>query len=221
MADAENTEIAEVENETQWRSQLDIFGYDPDMDFRKLALEAQYHSRGFRLIEKDALIGVPFVIIGLVYRDGFPRNGKAGDYVSVEAVTADARTMETPVVRAQMGREPTVFGNEPVVFNDSSTGVRRQVTELLHSSGIINVGAKADIELDAYRKARTLDEAQRAAALNPFDRSYQFWKDGEERATSGIRNDGSQSAFSYLANRGLRKSDYESPFGPATTYYLG
>src|SRR5215472_677792 len=157
MPDTENTEVAEVENATSQRTQMDVFGYNADMDFRKLALEAQYHSKGFRLVEKADLIGVPFVIIGLTYREGFPRNGAVGDYVSVEVVTADAETMQTPPVLAQIGREPTVFGNEPVVFNDSSTGIRRQLTELLANSGVIDVGKPRGDE-------------------NPYDKPYQFWK---------------------------------------------
>lgn len=203
MADSDKGAEVEVpESATAQRTYLDVFGYNADMDFRKLALEAQYHAKGFRLVSKEQLIGVPHVIIGVTYREGFPRKGAVGDYVSIEAVVADKDTLATPPVESQLQGDLEVYGNEPVVYNDSGTGVRRTLTELLHNSGLIDVGkAKAD--------------------ENPFDKAYQFWARGEEAATGGIRVDGNGERFRYLAFRGLRRSDYESPFGPATTYYLG
>jgi len=106
-------------------------GYDPDLDFRKLALESKYFTRGFRLLGKDALIGVPHIVIGVTYREGFPREGKAGDYVSVEAVVADAKTLASNPIKHQLPMPPdqlSVYPNECVVYNDSGTGVRRYLT---------------------------------------------------------------------------------------------
>ena len=202
MPDSENAEVVEVDNATDMRTQLDVFGYNADLDFRKLALEAQYHAEGFRLVEKNDLIGVPHVIIGMTYREGFPRNGAVGDYVSIEAVVADKDTLDTPPVKSMMaGTDVTVFGNEPVVYNDSGTGIRRVLTELLQDAGLIDVGKPRGDE-------------------NPFDKPYQFWAKGEEIATQGIKAVANRP-FRYLALRGLRRSDYESPYGPATTFYLG
>jgi hypothetical protein len=203
MPDSDNGAEVEVpESATDYRTQLDVFGYNADLDFRKLALEAQYHAKGFRLVQKEQLIGVPHVIIGVTYREGFPRNGAVGDYVSIEAIVADKDTLATPPVMAQLELPVEVYGNEPVVYNDSGTGIRRTLTELFHNTGLIDVGkAKGD--------------------ENPFDRAYQFWATGEDRATDGIKAGVNGEPFRYLAFRGLRRSDYESPFGPATTYYLG
>lgn len=63
---------------------------------------------GRDLVEKEDLIGVPFIITSLTYRNGI---GNA-DYVSVEFTTL---------------REPYYEG----VFNDGSTGVRRQTVQYL------------------------------------------------------------------------------------------
>lgn len=195
-------EVAIPESATEGRSLMAAWGYNPDLDFRKLALEAQYRARGFRLIHKDQLIGVPHVIVGVTYREGFPRNGMPADYVSLECVVADKDTMESSPVRHMLPSDLSVFGNEPVVYNDSGTGIRRTLTELFHNIGLIDVGNVKGDE-------------------NPFDKPYQQWKDGADRAISGIVADADGVPFRYIAFRGLRESNYESPFGPATTYYFG
>lgn len=210
MTTQPGTEVEQVQ-ETESRI-AEYLGYNPDMDFRKLALEATYFTKGFRLVEKDALIGVPHVVIGVTYREGFPREGKAGDYVSVEAVVADANTLASLPVQSQLPDKLTVFANEAVVYNDSGTGIRRYFTELFHNAGIINVGR--------------FDPAKVASENNPFDRPYQRWAEGADRATTGIVADTKGEAFRMIAMRGLRRSDYEwtPPEGkpqPATTFYFG
>jgi len=180
-------------------------GYDPDLDFRKLALESKYFTRGFRLLGKDALIGVPHIVIGVTYREGFPREGKAGDYVSVEAVVADAKTLASNPIKHQLPVPPdqlSVYPNECVVYNDSGTGVRRYLTELFHNIGLVDVGpAKGD--------------------ASPYDKPFQLWKSGADLATTGIVADNDGDAFRLPVMRGLRRSDYEWEGQPATTYYLG
>jgi hypothetical protein len=204
VTDSPESEIVVPENETEARVMAAAWAYNPDLDFRKLALEAQYHAKGFRLVSKAQLIGVPHVIVGVTYREGFPRGGRAGDYVSVEAVVADKDTLETPPVKSLLPAELEVWGNEPVVYNDSGTGIRRILTQLFHTAGLIDVG----------KPAKDSDE-------NVFDRPYQFWAAGEDLATTGLTEDTKGVPFRYLAFRGLRRSDYESPYGPATTFYFG
>lgn len=198
-------EVAVPENATEERQSSLAGLYDPDRDFRKLALESHYFSKGFRLVDKEALIGIPFVIIGITYREGFPRgeSKKPGDYVSVECVVADKDTMNSPVVRSQIPdpNNVTVYPNESVVFNDSGTGVRRTLTALLSDMGIVDVGTVKKDE-------------------NGYDKPFQSWADGAERATTGVIADPDGEKFRYVAMRGLRKSDYESPYGPATTFYI-
>lgn len=196
--------MTELQNlpEEATQGELEAVGlYNPDLDFRKLALEAQYRSKGFRLIEKSALEGVPFVIIGVTYREGYmnAQTKLLGDYVSVEAVVADAVTLASPQVQHMLGgRALTVYPNEAVVFNDGGTGIKRELTELFESMGLLLTG-------DHER---------------PYDVPYMQWERGGDLAQTGITADLNGNVFRYLCMRGLRKSEYESPYGDAVTWYL-
>lgn len=191
-----------IQSATDARIEQSIF-YDPDNDFRNLALEAQFRSRGFRLVSKDDMVGVPHAIIGVTFREGFPRDGQMGDYVSIEAIVADKTSLDSAPVKSMLPADMTVWPNEPVVYNDSSTGIRRELVRVFHSIGMVDVGQSSNP-----------DE-------NTFDRQFQLWADGADKAQMGFtKNDFGGKAI-YLALRGLRRSDYESPYGPATTFYFG
>lgn len=173
--------------------------YNPDNDFRALALDTAYISEGFRLIDKEDLIGVPFVVKRIVYREGYPREGAAGDYVSVECIVADRATLDSEPVKAMVPGPLSVYPNEGVVFNDSGTGIRRELTRLCAQYGLIE-----------------LKDPENA------DAPYQAWKAGGPESTAGFTGmefGGKRSV--YLALRGLRRSDYEWQGNPATTYYFG
>lgn len=203
-AHSESAEMVPVDA-TETRALSSIGLYDPDLDFRKLAHEATHFAKGYRLVKKEALEGVPHVILAITYREGFPRAGSPGDYVSLECIVADKDTLNSGPVRASLPIPPdqlTVFPNEPVVYNDSSTGVRRQITELLSQMGMINPGKP------------TGDE-------NRYDKPFQRWTAGDNLATDGIITDQNGEAFRYVAIRGLRKSEYEWEGQPATTWYIG
>jgi hypothetical protein len=179
--------------------------YNPDNDFRKLALDVAYRSEGFRLIDKEALTGVPFVIKRVVYREGFPRDGAEGDYISVECIVADSETLAIAPVKAGLPATLTVFPSEAVVFNDSGTGVRRHITSLLERAGLIDCGPAAP-EGDV-----------------PWDRPFQEWESGAGPAQVGFTGDSFDPVVGgvFLAIRGLRVSQYEYMGNPAETYYFG
>lgn len=176
--------------------------YDPELDFRKLAAEAEYFARGFRLVEKDDLIGVPFVVINATFREGYldPVTKEKGDYVSLECVVADKEILEAPQTQAQLnharaGTGPLgVYPSEPVVINDGSTGIRRSMVEVLSLAGDVKTGGD-------------------------YDRPYQVWEKGSAEAEFGFSR-GQTRALPYVALRGLRRSDYENEFGEATTFYF-
>jgi len=94
--------------------------------------------------DKSRLMGIPHAITRITYRPGISENGVQKDYVSIEAVVADGATLVNEVER---GRVPnvntvdqlTVEANEVVVYNDGSTGVRRQLTHILHNLGLLTV----------------------------------------------------------------------------------
>jgi len=189
-------------NATEMREVENVWGFDPDLDFQKLALEAKYRARGFRLVEKADLENVPHVIVGVTYRPGYVVNGKQGDYVSVEAVVADKETLNSNPIKHLLPETVRVYGNEPVVYNDGSTGIRRSLTELFQAIGLIDVGKAVKDE-------------------NPFDRPYSDWKEGADQAITGFTADKDGEKFRFVVARGLRRSDYEWQGQPATTYYLG
>lgn len=205
MTDA-TTDVAPIEGDVvpEAGNSLAAFRslYDPDLDFRKLAAEAQYFTRGFRLVDKDELIGIPHIVIAVTYREGYLRDKIQGDYVSVEAVVADRETLDSPQVRSMAGDLITVYPNEAVVYNDGGTGIRRKFTEDFHTQGLIDVGGKST------------DDRR-------FDRPYSLWADGAGLAQAGITVDVNGEKYRMFALRGLRRSDYESPFGPAHTHYFG
>lgn len=200
-------EVATATGETVSKS-LEVFRtfYDPDLDFRKLASELTGIARGFRLVEKDDLLDVPHIIISATYREGYKRNEDGteiqGDYVSFEAIVADAELLTSPQIRAKLDiGNLKVYPNEAVVYNDGGTGCRRKFTQVLDEAGMIDVGGKGD------------DDRR-------WDRPYSLWKSGADLATSGITADVNGNKLRYGAPRGLRKSEYESPFGPAETFYF-
>jgi hypothetical protein len=187
--------------------QEDYFGYNPDLDFRKLAAEATGAAAGFRLVAKESLLGIPHVIVGVTYREGFPRKGVVGDYVSVECVTADNETMNRYMVKAyQRANVESIWPNEPLIYNDSGTGIRRALTAMFHQLGVIDVG-EPEVEGSAY------------------DRAFQFWIEGADEAAAGITavpyGTNQTQPFRYVVARGLRVSEYEFQGSPAETFYFG
>lgn len=188
--------------------------YDPDLDFRKLLAEGgdeAFWSQGFRLVTKDDLLGVPHIVVSVTYREGFPRAGVKGDYVSLEAVIASPDILASmPVMKSITTQQPEVrtvfdlgvFPNEAVIYNDGSTGVRRQVTEKIASLGMIDPG-KPDKDV-----------------LVPGDRQIQKWAKGADLLGERLVATPNGQPLRFNNLRGLRKSDYENEYGEATTYYI-
>jgi hypothetical protein len=202
--------LARAVSATQAR-EADSVLYNPDNDFRKLALDVAAVSQGFRLVSKEDLAGVPHVIKRVIYRPGFPRNDSPGDYVSVEAVVADTVSLQSAPVWEQIAKAQNltsfdqlkVFGNEGVIYNDSGTGIRRELTDLFERYSLINCGRPKADEVAC-------------------DRPYQVWESGAELAQDGITGEhtGGKGGL-YLALRGLQRSEYEYLGSPATTWYFG
>lgn len=201
-------ELAEVDSaapETVNALAISAGMFDPDLDFRKLLDKAAFGkvfvSRGFRLVEKEAMQGVPFFSVNATYRDGYKVNGIQGDYLSLECVVADKDTLNSMQVRSQLAGDLLVYPNELVVINDGGTGIRREITRLLHDNDVIDVGGDSE---DPRR----------------YDRPMSQWKSGADLAATGISVLPTGEEFRYLALRGLRKSEYENEYGPGTTWYF-
>lgn len=99
-----------------------------------------------RLIEeKSSLVGIPHVITAVTYQ--LPTQTRPLGYVSVEALVADAETLE----RYRMMRripESSIINNrlfvdalERIVYNDGSTGIRRTLTKLFEDQGMLVIGS--------------------------------------------------------------------------------
>lgn len=150
----------------------------------------------------DKLMGVPFIITRVHFRDGTQRKGCVyrDDYVSCEAVVAPRDVLEA---KARKGRiigatgerltldDLPVDPGEHIVFNDGSTGIYRQIVQYLAAKHIIvlpdNVpenGGKGDSRFDLPRSQ---------------------WTRGAEIATDGIN-------IRLYAPRGLRYSEYANDY---------
>lgn len=191
-------------------------GYDPDLDFRRLALEATYQHAGFTLVSKSALKGVPFIILGVTFREGYPMGDRVGDYVSVEAVTGGPADIKRNLGLGLLEEEPAIGYNELVVFNDGSTGIRRTIAEILHGKSMVNVGPSPE-DFEGLKSR--------------FDRPFQYWIMPESGQYAEVteysmaftaESDGEK--IKWLFRNGLRASDYQFEVGnkmqDATTWYF-
>jgi hypothetical protein len=135
---------------------------------------------GNDLVEKAELIGVPIGVHRMVFR-----GTGLGDYVSCEAVV-----IGTP----RRGSMPdTLKVGDLVVFNDGSTGIRRECVKFLVATGKLTLPKGADPEDGAVYDALTVAAEGKSVEFNVL----------------------------LKASRGLRRSDYVNSFGDSTTYYFG
>lgn len=151
---------------------------------------------------KLALVGIPFVATRVVFRPGAARKS----YVSTELVIGSADVLKRR--RIDMSTLPWEPG-QSVVFNDGSTGVRRQLAQYLEAKGWI-----------------TLPDGPEGGKLgeSKYDVPPEEWVD----ITNGEIYFDENGRGIYTANirlscpRGLRKSEYtndENPDGSVTCYF--
>lgn len=179
---------------------------------------------GVSLVDKNDLLGVPHVITALTFQR--PKAAKKGEdvqrgFVSVEATVAGEDVLRRVVARKLCPNIDSVDSllvdpNERIVYNDGSTGIRRQLVKLLHSFGIVNVGAA--IATDAG-----------------FDEPYMGWVDIPDQhwTQQGTDDDGVAITVPRIetnhngeplrihVRRGLYVSVYNNDYADdAKTYYL-
>lgn len=141
--------------------------------FKELVSTGDYDAvEGYDLVEPDTLVGRQFIITKVRFNPGM-----GGDFVSCEATTRD---------------------DQAVVFNDGSTGIRRQIVKYLTVKGRIDPG-KGD-EQGSSDNCR-------------YDNPYTEWAKGGEQAKEGFE-------ISLLCPRGTRVSEYEWNGTIANTWYL-
>lgn len=175
-----------------------------------LQLISQAHVvTGFDLERNKAnLVGIPFVITGITFRDGTKRGTRTDpiltNYLSVELVVADAATLKRRLSqgRVDVTQLERVSPNEQLVINDGSTGIARQLVSYLHHQNLIEVpagqenGGMGESRWDTYRTE---------------------W-------LRGFNIDNPYPAFTVClaCPRGLRVSEYTNDQSPdeANTFYL-
>jgi hypothetical protein len=174
---------------------------------------------------KPFLLGVPFIITALTFRPIPPTkvNPNPRDYVSVEAIIASEDVLEREL---RLGRVPNFdslaglesVGVEPelrIVFNDGSTGVRRQLVMMLHTAGVIDAGGD-----------KSMGGAQYDQWYGGWTHIDQWTKEPDGESLDGVPHITMTSAGKPLVikcKRGLRASTYENENTDnqeVTTYYL-
>lgn len=195
--------------------------YSPALDSWDDLTEGAHEALGHDLAKDellDALVGVPFMITHLTFRPGVPCTvetplmavGTHYAYVSAEIVVAP----ESELKRRRVDVENLPFDPlAQVVFNDGSTGIYRQLVEYLNTIGAIELpdgpeqGKKGE---SRYDLPPWFWSGLRAGTYTEADDSVE----GDPSGTYEIN-------VRLKCPRGLRRSEYDSPFGPAGTRYIG
>lgn len=191
------------------------------MSYTELLQNAQgmFYVPGGTLIEKEHLLGVPHIITKVTFQTPSKRKGTDRDFVSVEATVADEETLARAIKR---GRVPNTTGladcavepNERIVYNDGSTGIRRQIVMMLNGGQLIN----------AHDGITKLPED----ITNAFDLPWPMWDDmGEPEMLhygEGTENEREVPCYHVMihARQGLYASEYTNEYAPdgAVTFYL-
>jgi hypothetical protein len=197
-----STEVVEVNYDAQSLASLSSGAAKFAAALERGNVTAAPSSGGGDVVERDTLIGVPFMVTKVTYRDGKGEfaPGTRNDYISFEGVIPPRAVLD------QMKKIPDLgpyAPEEEIVFNDGTTGLYRQMTMWLHQNGYIKVDETTG-ELSDRGKRGT----------SAFDQPREMWEEGETAGSEGID-------VAMFAQRGLRVSRYEGPNGPAETYYFG
>lgn len=93
--------------------------------------------------EKEYLVGIPFSVVEVTYHADFKLSERG--YITVTGVIAPEDYILPKIQRKRIPGitsidEMRYRPGDTVKFNDGSTGIRRQLTQLFHHIGIINVG---------------------------------------------------------------------------------
>lgn len=191
------------------------------MSYEDLEAMETIRVSGFTIVSKEELLGVPHIATKVTY--WHPLEGRFG-FVSVEATVASAPVLKRAISR---GWVPNVaaddqFRLEPserIVYNDGGTGIRRQLTELFHGVGVIDVGHE-DIN-DGSRfdtpwpdwEAFT-DTRRQSAEIGEVPCVWRI-------PTDDKRWEGGYKPFVLKADRGLSVSEYSNAYtDDGRTFYL-
>jgi hypothetical protein len=168
-------------------------------EFYAIAQDSEIIQDDYQAIDKELLVGIPIAFKEITYYTGRGEwaPGIRNDMVSIKAITAPQGLLDELGIDVPMGVNP----GTKVIINDSSTGIYRQVTKVLHDKGLIEVDATlGQIAVRGGRGSSCFDEP-RSQWIN------------EGSASVGIE-------VKWLVKRGLRQSSYETNHGIMTTFYI-
>jgi hypothetical protein len=173
-----------------------------------------YAVPGFGLVdEKMTLCGVPHIIIGVTYQMCTPARPRG--YVSLRGIIASEDKLDEARRRGWVPNNGEIAFNpeERIIYNDGSTGIRRQVTELLHKWELIDVGNEEFTGNELYPSRFDLPWTEWAAYS-------QSEKQGENEVPS-FQTNHLGNLFALNVSRGLRVSEYSNDKADdARTFYL-
>lgn len=174
-----------------------------------------YAVPGYGLVEdKMLLLGVPHVIIGVTYQ--MPTPARPRGYVSLRGIVGNESKLEEAKRRRWIpnGGDIPFNPEERIVYNDGSTGIRRQVTEMLDKWGMIKVGHEEGFEATDHFPTR-------------FDLPWEEWERFDqvevqgENMVPGFTRNHNGNLFALHVMRGLRVSEYSNDKADdAKTFYL-
>ena len=201
---AKSTEIAvvdELENALAVSPDADLM----NISIADLAQSDQYRIPGWDLVsDKDMLMGVPFFIVGVTFQ--MPVADKARpsgsrDYVSCRAIVGNQEMLDEAEERGWIPGKLAFKPEERILFNDGSTGIRRDIVKILDTAGLIKVGHEDIPGMGRYDLPWTEWES--------FSQSAQ---QGENVVPEFITNHRG-NLFTIQARRGVRRSDYTNEYG--------
>jgi hypothetical protein len=184
-------------------------GYDQLIDSGEF-----YAVPGFGLVDdKMMLCGVPHVIIGVTFQ--IPTPARPRGYVSLRGIIGTAAKLAEAKSRKWIpnGADCAFNPEERIIYNDGSTGIRRQVVELLDRWGLIEVGNHDFKANDNFP--------------NRFDLPWTEWVSFSQDAVQGenivpeFSTNHNGNLFALQVTRGLRVSEYSNDKADdARTFYL-
>lgn len=205
----EIAKTGETENALALSADVDLM----NVSFADLNESDQYRIPGWDLVDnKDLLLGVPFIIVGVTFQMPVADKARFGgfrDYVSCRAVIGDEAALKEADERGWIPGKLAFKPEERVLFNDGSTGIRRDIVRILDSAGLIKVG----------------NEVLEGGG-NRYDLPWTMWDSFSQSAQQGenvvpeFTTNHRGNLFALKARRGLRRSDYTNEYGDSTTYYL-
>jgi hypothetical protein len=209
---------------------------EDDADYRDIQ---ELTFPGANMIPKLHLLGIPFVIVGLRFQDVMRTERGWRDYVTIDAFVTEEDIVRDALDKGRILKSPgrdaevhtrmedlPVKPEERILINDGSTGVRRQIVDLLERLGLVDVGhhdEQANGTLEGVKHRHDLAWSEWADPALAADQVASSWVSANGTEIPAFRSFPDGRPLIVGAARGLTGSVYPNdmaPSGWATTYYV-